>query len=139
MRLRCDGNTTATVMDGDGRCNGNATATTAMEHGGNGGGAPMSNGCHRGMLPHYGRASMHLKLLSFGYKYGAPCPHPLPPLDVRDLNCAPGHVSKFNNLLYLVGRSLLNPPGGRANNNCWRDCGRDCDNDDIYGSDGGGG
>ena len=71
-----DGNTTATVMDCNGRCDGNATATMVMERSGNGGGAPKSNGHHSGMLSHYGRAPMHLELLSFGYKYGAP-PHRL--------------------------------------------------------------
>jgi hypothetical protein len=81
----------------------------AMERGGNGGGAPTSDGRHCGMLAHYVRESVHLELLSFGYKYGAP-PHrsqddftyarPLPPLDVRDLDRTPGHVSKFNGLSY---------------------------------------
>ena len=104
-----DGDATATVMDGDGRCDGNATAMTVMERGGDGGGAPTSNGRHRGMLAHYVRESVHLELSSFGYKYGAP-PHcsregftyacPLLPLGVRDLDCAPGHVSKFNGLSY---------------------------------------
>ena len=51
-----------------------ATATTEMERGGNGSGAPMSDGRHRRMLAHYSRASVHLGLLSFGYKYGTP-PH----------------------------------------------------------------
>jgi hypothetical protein len=61
------------------------------------------------MLVHYVRESMHLELSSFGYRYVAP-PHrsrnsftyarPLPPLDVRDLDRAPGHVSKFNGLSY---------------------------------------
>ena len=78
----------------------------------------------RGMLPHYGRASVHLELSSLGYKYGA-APHcsrdgftyarPLPTLNMRDLDRAPVNVTKLNNLLYLVGRSLLNSPGGRAN------------------------
>ncbi|KAL3808397.1 hypothetical protein ACHAXA_009838 [Cyclostephanos tholiformis] len=71
----------------------------------------------QGMLAHHGKASVHLELESFGYKYGAP-PHarngftytrPLPPLDIRDLDRALGHVSKFNGLSYLVRRSLLNP------------------------------
>ena len=70
-----------------------------------------------GMLAHHGKASVHLELESFGYKYGAPpharngftYTHPLPPLDVRDIDRAPGHVSKFNGLSYLVRRSLLNP------------------------------
>ena len=69
-----DGDTTVTVMDGIGRCNGNATAMTVTERGGNGGGAPMSDGHHRGMLAHYNWESVHLELSSFGYKYGAP-PH----------------------------------------------------------------
>ena len=129
-------------MDNDGRCNGYVTATLAMEHGGNGDDTTMSNGCHCGMLAHYSRASVHLELLSFGYKYGAP-PHrswdsftyarPLPPLDVHDLNRAPGHVLKFNSLLYLVRRSLLNPPRGHANDDHRRDCNGNCNNDDIYG------
>jgi len=61
------------------------------------------------MLTHYVRESAHLELSSSGYKYGAP-PHrsregftyarPLPPLDVRDLDRAPRHVSKFNGLSY---------------------------------------
>ena len=58
-----------------------------------------------------------IELVSFGYKYGAPShskkgftyAHPLPPLDVRDLDRAPGHVAKFNGLSYIVKRSLLNP------------------------------
>ena len=94
-----------------------------MERGGNSGGAPMSNGHHRGMLAHYGRASVHLELSSFEYKYGAAphrlrdgftYAHPLLTLDMRDLDRVSGHVSKFNGLSYLVRRSLLNPPGGRA-------------------------
>ena len=120
-----------------------------MERGGNGNGAPTTNGRHRGMLARYGRTSVHLKLSSFGYKYGAP-PHrsrdgftyalPLPPLDMRDLDCAPGHVSKFYglSLSYLVRQSLLNPPGGHVNNNRRHDCNGHCNNDDAYGDDGGG-
>ena len=142
--IRCNGDATATMMDGNGRCNGNAMM--AMEPGGNGGGAPTSDGRHRGMFVHYGRASVHLELSSFGYKYGAP-PHcswdcftyarPLLPLDVRDLNRAPRHVSKFNGLLYPVRRSLLNPPRGRANDDRRRDCDGNCNNDDVYGNNGG--
>ena len=104
-----DGDAMATVMDGNGRYYSNAAATTAMERGGDGGGAPTSDGHHRGMLEHYVRESAHLELSSFRYKYCAP-PHrsregftyarPLPPQDVRDLNRAPGHVSKFNGLSY---------------------------------------
>ena len=52
---------------------------------------------------------------------------PLLPLDVRDLDRPPGHVSKFNGLSYLVRRSLLNPPRGRANDDRQRDCNGDCD------------
>ena len=98
--LRHDGNTMATMMDGNGQCNGNATASTGMECGGHDGGAPTSggrqrrqrngdcdgqrwtvywqrdsdngNGCHRGMLARYGRAFVHFELSSVGYKYGAP-------------------------------------------------------------------
>ena len=70
-----------------------------------------------GVLAHYDKAFIHLELMSFGYKYGAPSharngftyTHPLPPLDIRDLDRAPGHISKFNGLQYLVRRSLLNP------------------------------
>ncbi len=43
-----------TVMVGDGWCNGYGTATTAMERAGKGGGAPMSNDRHHGMLACYG-------------------------------------------------------------------------------------
>ena len=135
-------------MDNDGRCNGYAAVTKAMERSGNSNGAPTSNGRHRDMLARYGWASVHLKLSSFGYKYGA-LPHrswdrfthacPLPPLDVRDLNRALGHMLKFNGLSYLVRRSLLNPPRGHANNNHRRDCDGDCDCDDVYSDDGGGG
>jgi hypothetical protein len=117
-----------------------------MERGGDGRGALTSNGRYRGMLAHYGRASVHLKLSSFGYKFGA-APHrswdgftytqPLPTLDVCDLNRAPGHVSKFNGLSYLVRRSLLIPSGGRANDNRWRDCGGNCNEGDVYGDNGG--
>ena len=67
-----DGDATATVMDDDGWYNGYTTAMMAMERGGNGNGAQTSNGRHRGMLARYGRASMHLELSSFGYKYGIP-------------------------------------------------------------------
>jgi len=63
---------TATVKDGDERCDGNLAATTATERGGNGGGAPASDGRHRGMLAQYVRESVHLEMSSFGYKYGAP-------------------------------------------------------------------
>ena len=146
--LRRDSNAAATVMDGHGRCDGYVTATTAMKHSGDSGGAPTSNGHHRGMLAHYGQTSVHLKLLSFGYKYGA-APHrsrdgftyacPLPTLDVCDLDRVPGHVSKFNGLSHLVRRSLLNPPGGRVKDNRRRNCDGNCDHNDIYGNDGGGG
>ena len=145
--LQCNSNATAMVMDGNGRCNGYAMATIAMERGSNGGGTPTSNSCHRRMLTRYGRASVHLELSSFGYKYGAPLyclrdgftyAHPLPPLDVRDLDHAPGHVSKFNGLSYLVRWPLLNPPGGRVNDNRWYDCDSDCNNEDVYRDDGGG-
>jgi hypothetical protein len=130
----------ATVMDDNGHYNGYTTAMTAMERGGNGDGAQTSNGFHRGMLARYGRASMHLELSSFGYKYGTP-PHrsrdsftyarPLSPLDVRGLDRAPGHVSKFNGLSYLVRRSLLNPPGGHVNNNRRRDYDGHCKDEDF--------
>ena len=70
--LRHNGNATATAIDGDGRCNGNAMATTAMERSSDGGGVLTSDGRHLGMLLHYGRASVHLELSSFGYKYSAP-------------------------------------------------------------------
>jgi len=52
-----DGDTTATVMDGNGWCDGNAMAMTAMQRGGDGGRAPTSDGRHRGK-------SVHLELLS---------------------------------------------------------------------------
>ena len=64
---------------------------------------------------------------------------PLSPLDVHDLDRAPGHVSKFNSLSYLVRRSLLNPPGGRVNKDRWRNCDGHCNDDGFYGNDGGGG
>jgi len=76
-----------------------------MERGGDGGGAPTSDGRHCGMLANYVRESVHLELSSFGYEYSAP-PHrswegftyarPLLPLDVHDLDRALGHASKFN-------------------------------------------
>ena len=144
--LRHNGNATATAIDGDGRCNGNAMATTAMERSSDGGGVLTSDGRHLGMLLHYGRASVHLELSSFGYKYSAPptshgTASPMPaasrPWTCNDLDRALGHVSKFNSLSYLVRRSLLNPPGGRANDNRRCDC--DGDKDDIYGNNGGGG
>jgi hypothetical protein len=127
-----------------------ATATTVMERGGDGSGAPMSDGRHRRMRAHSGRASVHLGLLSFGYKYSTPPPplagrlhlryaHPLPPLDVRDLDRTSGHMSKFNGLSYLVGRSLLNLPGGHANNDHRRNCNSDCNDNNVYGNDRGGG
>ena len=76
-----------------------------------------SNNAENNMLAPFGKAFIHLELVSFGYKYGAPShskkgftyAHPLPPLDVRDLDRAPGHVAKFNGLSYIVKRSLLNP------------------------------
>lgn len=79
---------------------------------------------NNGMLAPHGKASIHLELVSFGYKYGAPSQskkrgfsyaHPLPPLDVRDLDRAPGHVAKFNGLSHLVKRSLLNPSHKKTN------------------------
>ena len=61
---------------------------------------------------------------SVGYKYNAPknskgfsYAHPLPPIDIRDLDRAPGSVSKFNGLSYLVKRSLLNPSSKSGNSN----------------------
>lgn len=77
-----------------------------------------------GTLAHYEKAFVHLELVSFGYKYGAPphskkgftYAHPLPPIDVRDLDRAPGHVAKFNGLSYLVKRALLNPAKGGDSN-----------------------
>lgn len=76
-----------------------------------------ANNTENNMLASFGKAFIHLELVSFGYKYGAPShskkgfsyAHPLPPLDVRDLDRAPGHVAKFNGLSYLVKRALLNP------------------------------
>lgn len=72
------------------------------------------------MLAHYDKACIRLELVSFGFKYGAPSyakkgftfAHPLPPLDVRDLDRAPAHVSKFTGLSYLVKKALLNPSCG---------------------------
>ena len=136
-------------MNDDGRCNGYTTAMTAMERGGDSNDTHTSNGRHRGMLARYGRASVHLELSSFGYKYGAP-PHrsqdgstyacPLLPLDVRDLDCAPGHVSKFNGLLYLAGQAVPpDPSGGHANNDRRRDCGSHCNEDDCDDDEGEGG
>ena len=147
--LRRDSNAAATVMDGHGRCDGYVTATTAMKHSGDSGGAPTSNGHHRGMLAHYSQTSVHLKLLSFGYKYGA-APHrsrdgftyacPLPTLDVCDLDRVPGHVSKFNGLLYLAGQAVPpDPSGGHANNDRRRDCGSHCNEDDCDDDEGEGG
>ena len=52
-----DGDTTASVMDSNGRCDGNAMAMTAMQRGGDGGSTPTSDGRHRG-------ESVHLELLS---------------------------------------------------------------------------
>ena len=40
----------------------------------------------------------------------------MPPIDIRDLTRAPGHVSKFNGLSYLVKRSLLNPSKASSRN-----------------------
>eukprot|EP00984_Skeletonema_dohrnii_P037883 scaffold40447_cov228-Skeletonema_dohrnii-CCMP3373.AAC.2 len=76
-----------------------------------------------GMLAPFGKAPIHLEIMSFGYKYNAPknskgfsYAHPLPPIDIRDLTRAPGHVSKFNGLSYLVKRSLLNPSKASSSN-----------------------
>lgn len=52
----------------------------------------------------------------------------MPPIDIRDLDRAPGSVSKFNGLSYLVKRSLLNPSSKSGGN----------DNDDDGGDDEGG-
>eukprot|EP00986_Skeletonema_menzelii_P019800 scaffold29155_cov166-Skeletonema_menzelii.AAC.4 len=75
-----------------------------------------------GMLAPFGKAPIHLEIMSFGYKYNAPknskgfsYAHPLPPIDIRDLDRAPGSVSKFNGLSYLVKRSLLNPSKASGN------------------------
>ena len=70
-----------------------------------------------GMLAPFEKAFVHLELVSFGFKYGAPShskkgftyAHPLPPIDTRDLERAPPHVAKFNGLSYLVKKALLNP------------------------------
>ena len=70
-----------------------------------------------GMLAPFEKAFIHLELVSFGFKYGAPShskkgftyAHPLPPIDARDLERAPAHVAKFNGLSYLVKKALLNP------------------------------
>lgn len=76
----------------------------------------QSNNTDNGMLAPVGKAPIHLEIMSFGYKYNAPknskgfsFAHPLPPIDIRDLDRAPGSVSKFNGLSYLVKRALLNP------------------------------
>lgn len=69
------------------------------------------------MLAPFDKTFIHLELVSFGYKYGAPShskkgftfAHPLPPLDCRDLDRAPAHVAKFTGLSYLVKKALLNP------------------------------
>ncbi|KAL7483663.1 hypothetical protein ACHAW6_009347 [Cyclotella cf. meneghiniana] len=91
--------------------------------------ADKSNGKSKnsddGMLAPFGKAFIHLELVSFGYKYGAPphskkgftYAHPLPPIDVRDLNRAPANVAKFNGLSYLVKRALLNPTEDNADDN----------------------
>ena len=74
-------------------------------------------------------------LVSVGYKYNAPknskgfsYAHPLPPIDIRDLDRAPGNVSKFNGLSYLVKRSLLNPSKANSGND---DNTNDNDGDDA--------
>jgi len=113
----------------------------------------QSNKTDNGMLAPFGKAPIHLEIMSckcsllqkyciscvylfrllpttsilatisplhiVGYKYNAPknskgfsYAHPLPPIDIRDLDRAPGSVSKFNGLSYLVKRSLLNPSKG---------------------------
>ena len=85
-----------------------------------------NNSNNDGMLAQFGKASIHVELVSFGYKYGAPShskkgftySNPLPPLDVRDLDRAPGHVAKFNGLSYLVKRALLNPSRGNDDEQC---------------------
>ncbi|KAL3796397.1 hypothetical protein HJC23_004194 [Cyclotella cryptica] len=78
-----------------------------------------------GMLAPFGKAFIRLELVSFGYKYGAPphskkgftYAHPLPPIDVRDLERAPANVAKFNGLSYLVKRALLNPSENNGDGN----------------------
>lgn len=76
-----------------------------------------NNNNNNGMLAPQEKAFLHLQLLSFGYKYGAPThskrgfsyAHPLPPYDCRDLERAPAHVAKFHGLSFLVKKALLNP------------------------------
>ena len=63
---------------------------------------------------------------------------PLPPLDVFDLDRAPGHMSKFNGISYLVRGSLQNPPRGRANDNRRRNCDGGFNDNDVYGNNWGG-
>eukprot|EP00985_Skeletonema_marinoi_P027141 scaffold21796_cov125-Skeletonema_marinoi.AAC.3 len=88
-----------------------------------------------GMLAPFGKAPIHLEIMSFGYKYNAPknskgfsYAHPLPPIDIRDLTRAPGHVSKFNGLSYLVKRSLLNTSKASSSNDDEHDGGEDSGN-----------
>ncbi|KAL9185429.1 hypothetical protein ACHAXT_003206 [Thalassiosira profunda] len=81
---------------------------------------------NNGMLAPFGKAPIHVEIVSFGYKYGAPShskrgftyAQPLPPLDIRDLDRAPGHVAKFNGLSYLVKRALLNPSKAKDDDDC---------------------
>ena len=78
---------------------------------------------NNGMLAPVGKAPIHVEIVSFGYKYGAPShskkgfthSHPLPPLDVRDLDRAPANVARFNGLSHLVKRALLNPSPSKDN------------------------
>ena len=69
-----------------------------------------------GMLAHFNKASIHLELVSFGYKYGGPSKkggfsfaNPLPSIDIRDLDRCPGNYGKFNGLSSYVKKALLNP------------------------------
>ena len=68
-----------------------------------------------GILAPQGKAPIHLEIISFGFKYGAPSEaregwshaNPLAPIDCRLLPRCPHHVAKLSGLSFKVKCSLL--------------------------------
>lgn len=68
-----------------------------------------------GMLAPYGKAPIHIELVSFGFKYSVPSQaregwshsNPLSPIDCRDLPRCPHYVAKLSGLSHKVKRAML--------------------------------